>query len=436
MNAIKKRLELLLRERDFRFLMGAQFFAQAGDGIVQASIAKLIVFGGQKGFDLEGARDPEELLRVALYIFVPYTLVSPFVGVVMDRWDRRRLLFVANGFRAVAVALIALIGTGSVADFWLYAVFLLTLASTRVVLATKAAALPASLGVTKEDSARLVEGNGISQLGGAMFQLGGAGSAFVAAELVDADPIAFVGALVYVLAAASSLVVRRAGEPRAKETFLHEVAMVLIRIWHGLREVGRTPQAAASISTYFWLRWLWSFTIVGIGFAARELLGDDDLAVVALTGGAGAVGAVLGFALAERLTRRVRTTGYLVLGASSVAGAGTAALGALEIEASLAALTFFLGFGFFLGKISLDTLVQEALGDDFRGRAFSLYDIAYNLAWVLAAAALVLTYEPSRRGGLVAAGGIVFLLGLSLIGVWFRRAGLLTERVKASAEVA
>ena len=36
-------------------------------------------------------------------------------------------------------------------------------------------------------------------------------------------------------------------------------------------------------------------------------------------------------------------------------------------------------FAFFLGKISADTIVQQAMPDDFRGRAFALFDIAYNL---------------------------------------------------------
>src|SRR3989337_741379 len=125
--------------------MGAQFAAQAGDGIVQAALAKLIAFGSQKGFDLEGARSPDELLNIALYLFVPYTIISPFLGVVIDRWDRRRLLFVANGLRGVVLVLIGLVGTGNVADPVLFLAFLLTLASTRVVLATKAAAIPATL---------------------------------------------------------------------------------------------------------------------------------------------------------------------------------------------------------------------------------------------------------------------------------------------------
>jgi MFS family permease len=135
MEMIRRGLRLFASSRDFALLMAVQFGAQAGDGIVQAALAKLIVFGNQKGFDVEGARSPEELLRIVLYVFVPYTILSPFLGVVIDRWDRRRLLFLANGIRAVVVVLVALTGTDRVPDTALFLAFLLTLASTRVVLA-------------------------------------------------------------------------------------------------------------------------------------------------------------------------------------------------------------------------------------------------------------------------------------------------------------
>ena len=95
-------------------------------------------------------------------------------------------------------------------------------------------------------------------------------------------------------------------------------------------------------------------------------------------------------------------------------------------------LTFFLGLGFFLGKISLDTLVQQALGDDFRGRAFSLYDIAYNLAWVLAATIMQLWWSESLQGGLIASVGVAFLIGLAALALWYRRAGLLRVTTPAA----
>jgi Major Facilitator Superfamily len=417
---IKSGLQLLFKKRDFGLLMGAQFAAQAGDGIVQAALAKLIAFGGQEGFDIEGARSPDEILTIALYIFVPYTILSPFLGVVIDRWERRKLLFLANGVRAVAVALIGIAGPANLPDAAVFGIFLLTLSSTRLVLATKGAALPVTLG-----GAGLVEANAVSQLGGALFQLGGAGAALIAADILDVQPIVLAGALVYGVGAMFSLAIKRAGEVQARTSLGHEIARVVSSIVAGIKEVARTPRAGAAITTYFWLRLLWSFTLVGIGFIARELIGDDDLQIAILLGGAGAIGAVLGFVSAAQLVTRVGSTARLVLTSAAVGGASVLLLGALEMKAALAALTFGLGFGFFLAKISLDTMVQESLGDDFRGRAFSLYDIAYNLAWVLAASVLKVFWSDELQGLLIAGMGAVFLIGLALLGVWYRRAGLL-----------
>ena len=431
MDMICKGLALVKERPRFRNLLVAQLAAQAGDGLVQAALATVIVFGGQKGFDLEGARDPDEILRIALFIFVPYTVVSPFLGVVIDRWQRHRLLFVANGLRAVVVAGIALWGFTAggfddVPDVPLFGAFLLTLSSTRAVLATKSAALPGTLG-----DRSLVEGNAVSQLLGAIFQLGGAGVALLGKGIVGPEPIVMAGAIVYAVGAIFGARVR-AERQRSRTSWSSEVARVLKNIAAGVREVSRNPRAGAAITTYFWLRCLWSFTLVGIGFVARELLADDDIVVAALTGGAGAVGAALGFLTADRLHARVRETARLVVMASLIAGAAVTVLGGLDLSVSLAALTFFLGFGFFLAKISLDTMVQEALGDDFRGRAFSLYDIAYNLAWVLAAGIMKVTWPDDNEGGLlIAAGGAIFLVGVLALAAWFRGAGLLARPPQA-----
>jgi hypothetical protein len=403
--------------------MATQCLAQAGDGVVQAALAKLIVFGGQRGFDLEGARSPDELLRIALYVFVPYTILSPFLGVVIDRWDRRKLLFIANGLRAVVIAVVGLLGTQAVGDVALFLAFLLTLSSTRLILATKAAALPTVL-----DDEYLVEGNAVSQLGGALFQLVGAGAALVAAGAIPTGPIVVTGALIYASGAISALGLEHTGaaRPASPVPLADEVRRVIGQIAAGLKEVARVPRAAASISTYFWLRLLWSFSIAGIGLISRELLVNAKAQVV-VTAGAGAAGGVLGFLLANRMRARVRSTAHLVLTGAAIAGSAVAVLGAINETVTLALLAFFLGLGFFVAKISLDTMVQEALGDGFRGRAFSLYDIAYNLAWVLAAAILKVLWSRDVQGALIAAMGIVFLLGMAGIAVWYRRTGLLVH---------
>lgn len=425
MDMIKRGLVLLREKADFRNLLCAQFAAQMGDGLVQAALAAVIAFGGQKGFDLEGARNPDEILRIALYIFVPYTVVSPFLGVVIDRWDRRQLLFVANGLRAVVIAGVAALAVvqGSfddVPDVVLFLSLLLTLSATRVVLATKSAALPETLG---EKS--LVEGNALSQFGGAILQTGAVGAAFVGKEVVGAEAVVLAGAIVYGVGALFARAMRSYDPDKQKTPFAEEARRVLRTIAAGIREVSGNPKAGASIATYFWLRFLWSFTLVGIGLIARELLADDDLKITILIGGAGAAGAALGFVLSASLNDRVSATARLVISASSVSGLAVTILGALDISVALAGLTFFLGFGFFVAKISLDTMVQEALGNDFRGRAFSLYDIAYNIAWVLAAGLMKVFWPDDNEGGILIAGmGLVFLVGIVLLSTWFRRAGL------------
>jgi hypothetical protein len=421
MDMIKRGLELLFRRRDFGRLMGVQFASQMGDGLVQGALAAVIAFGGQKGFDLESARSPDEILRIALYIFIPYTILSPFLGVVIDRWDRRKLMVFVNALRFAVLLSVGLAGVDAIGDVPLFLAFLLTLTGTRIVLATKAAATPETL-----DGDRLVEGNAVSQLGGALFQLAGAAFAVVGKAVIEPELIVILGALVYGIATLFAWTLRRVGEARPATTFAREVARVVGNIVAGLREVAATPKAGASITTYFWLRFLWSFSIAAAGLIARALLGNDELTLAALIGGAGAVGAVLGFVTANVLLARMRTTAHLVLAAAGVGGLGVAVFGAFERGATLAALTFCLGFGFFLAKISLDTMVQEALGDDFRGRAFSLYDIAYNVAWVLAAGILKLSGTGGVEGVLLAAIGVVFLVGMAALGAWYRRAGLLT----------
>lgn len=416
---LKRGLTLLFSKRDFGLLMAVQFAAQAGDGLVQGAIGKFIVFGGTAGFDPDAAPSVDVLLTMALVLFVPYTFISPFLGVVIDRWDRRRLLSVANGLRAVVVLALALVGIESAPNGALLAVLLLTLASTRVVLAAKAAALPATLG-----GSSLQEGNALSQLGGALFQIAGAGIAVVGSALFPAEPIAIAGAVVYGVGALFALRIKHADEGREPSTLGREVARVVRNIFDGFKEVARTPRAGAAISTYFWLRFLWTASIIGIGFVAKDLIVGAERERLLFTAGGGAIGVALGYLSANVMRKRARGIGRLVLMASSVAGLATAILGGLQIKAAIVLLTFFLGFGFFLAKISLDTLVQEALGDDFRGRAFSLYDIAYNVAWVLAAGVLKLWWD-QMGSSLIAILGLVFLAGLALISVWFKRAGLL-----------
>jgi sugar phosphate permease len=91
--------------------------------------------------------------------------------------------------------------------------------------------------------------------------------------------------------------------------------------------------------------------------------------------------------------------------------------------AGFAALLFVGFFSFFLGKISADTIVQQAMPDDFRGRAFALFDIAYNLGFIVPALILSFVWvenDPSQVRTILVVSGAVFLVLTALVWRWSR----------------
>jgi len=102
---IRKSLSLF-SNRSFAYLMSAVFLAVLGDGIVQGALAKTIAFGGHKGFDITNAHSARDILGLVLLTYLPYTFISPFMGVLIDRFDLRKLLVLANAARAAVVAVV------------------------------------------------------------------------------------------------------------------------------------------------------------------------------------------------------------------------------------------------------------------------------------------------------------------------------------------
>jgi sugar phosphate permease len=91
--------------------------------------------------------------------------------------------------------------------------------------------------------------------------------------------------------------------------------------------------------------------------------------------------------------------------------------------AGFTALLFVGFFSFFLGKISADTIVQQAMPDDFRGRAFALFDIAYNLGFIVPALILSFVWvenDPAQVRTILVVSGAVFLVLTALVWRWAR----------------
>jgi len=114
----------------------------------------------------------------------------------------------------------------------------------------------------------------------------------------------------------------------------------------------------------------------------------------------------------------------LLLGSMTLLGAGTIVFGFSVTLAGFAALLFFGFFSFFTAKISADTIMQQAMPDDFRGRAFALFDIAYNLGFIVPALILSAVWvenDPAQVRTILVVSGVVFLVLTALVWRWAHR---------------
>src|SRR5437879_9514670 len=71
---------------DFWRLLQLRMASQFGDGLFQAGMAGALLFNPDR------AADPMAIARAFAVLFLPYSLLGPFAGALMDRWDRRLVL--------------------------------------------------------------------------------------------------------------------------------------------------------------------------------------------------------------------------------------------------------------------------------------------------------------------------------------------------------
>jgi MFS family permease len=430
MGGFFNRMFAVFSNRDFSVLMGVQFLAQAGQGVVQGAIAKSLAFGGEKGFDVQNLPSARYLLVVVLLLYGPYTLISPFIGVFIDRFPRRRVVWWADVITAVLVVAVAVgvllpLGKGTTEGKWfdtgaLILGLLAVQACVRVALAVKSAAIPDVL-----SGKDLLQGNGLSQAGGALFQIvgivvGGALAGFVHPWL----PVV-VGAAVLVVAAVVAMQLHHAEVRPHAATFAKEASQVLKNIVAGVREVVGRPAAALGLSSFQMLRYqFWGFGLFVFGLYAKNLVssGDSDTISLVLSGIGGLLGGALGLVVAQTYKDRIAPV-RLLIGSMTLLGIGTLVGGAFISVAGFALMLFIGFFSFFVGKISADTIMQQTMPDDFRGRAFALFDIAYNLGYIVPALILFVVWDDSVAATrtILLVSGVVFLVLTSLVAGWSRR---------------
>jgi MFS family permease len=377
----------ILGRRDFDRLFCTRLASQCADGIFQASLAGAVLFNPER------AAHPTQVAAGLAVLLLPYSLVGPFAGVLLDRWSRQRILLLGNLIRCVLVVIVAVEIGGGVSGVPLYTTALVTISVNRFFLSGLSAALPHVI-----DRANLVTANALSTtVGTGATTLGGAAALLVRLAVGSGNhgyaTIALSAAVGYGLSAlaAHGFARDRLGPDETERAGRESARDVLAGLVAGARHVHARRPAFYALVTMTVHRFCYGMTTIAGILLYRNYFHDDGIFRAGLAGlsqliGLGAVGALLAAVITPAATRRVGKpvwiTGLLVL-----AGVVELALGAPYTKPALLACALLLGIAAQGVKISVDTTVQESIDDDFRGRVFSVYDTLFNVMYVLAAVA-------------------------------------------------
>lgn len=391
----------------FRRLIAAQAFSQAADGLYQIALATTLVFG------VETARTPAQVTKLLAVTTIPFALVGPFTGPFIDRFSRRSVLVGAKV--AMTMLTLAMVPAGAGPESFLLSLIVVNVSINRFFHATKNAVLP-----TLVPPERYLVANAVSTTTGMVFALGGA---VIAGPLVDATSrtVGLVaGAVCMAISGAlAATLPLPAGEKRGLAGIASELRENLRDVRDGLRILRSSAQASYGVVSVWAIRALLGFVVLAslVLLRARfDIRASGFSAIWAALGVGGFVGALLVHPVARRVGYRgVAPVAMVVAAVAAAVGGPIASLFAL-----LPAI-FVGGACMSATKISSDTLVQRGIPDRYRGRVFTVYELGYNGAFVVAG--LIPT---ALRGALGDLGVILLTAGLAVItagalALWRRR---------------
>ena len=409
-----------LRSRDFRLLLACRLISQLADGVFQAYLIDRVVF-----LSVESGTAVAVAKAFALLV-IPFSLVGPATGVVIDRWSRRRILAVTPLVRAAA-ALGLLLAAGGSAQWPLYLLALVVVSLNRFYLATAGAVMPSL--VPDED---LLVGNSLSAAAGTVLTFVGLVAGTQLADTLGTRGLLAITLVCWPVSTLFAVRIRaRLQASRPERRLSSELRRVTGELVRGARRLAATPPALASITSVSFDQFLIGLiTVLSVVVFKNEF--RQGVASYGRIVGAGGVGVLVGSITVGwfegRLAKpQIMSLAFALVGAICLAGSVHIA------GPSIILISFTLGLTYPWRKVPADTIVQESIPDRYRGRVFALYDMTFSLPRVIAAALAILLIPHLSSGLYVAVVGAAYLLWAPLPPRWIRRPRWVDLRFYAGA---
>ena len=406
----REQIRRLFSASGFRRFFVTRMISQLGDGVFQLSAGAVLLF------DHPGKNPALALLGVFAVALVPYSALGPFVGVFIDRWERRTILTWVPVGRALCAATIPAAVLLGKRGWAFYLVVLIVLSSNRFFLATMSAVLPQL--VPEQD---LLVANTVATTGGSIANVVGeaigavisfvTGGTFASAV----SSVAFAGSAI----TARTIPVHRGFTPDRAQLW-REIKDVVSEMVEGARIVARNRRVVFALTAITMIQFLVGAMSGVLVFYFIHVLhlkvGSSAFVLGVLAAGIG-----FGVLLVPFVGRRMRHDRLIPL-AFVVGGLGNLVSAPHFSRINALVGTVLVGISYALAKIPVDTIVQEEMADMVRGRAFSLYDMLFNLARVVGIGVVGIAYEMHADSGmLVWAIAAVFFVAALTFGGWERR---------------
>lgn len=364
----------------YRKLLAIRLTGQAGDGMLQSALATFVLFSPER------QASAAAIAAAFAILALPYSLIGPFTGVLLDRWRRQRVLLWGNLTRAASMIPVIWFTAQGNSGFGLGVSVLAAIGINRFVLAGLSAAVPLTV---PEPS--LTTANAIAPTAGTM---AAAVAAFLGVGLRQALGGGDAGSVVVLCLTAGVFVIAGLLSTRVHAhefgPLPGEHAQTARQVVSGLRDGAtqlwhRHPARNAIAMVSAQRIAIGAGTIIAVLLLRLHLNPPDQsetaLNELALMLAAAAAGALVGAISTPALTRRlgpIRWTSatYVLAGVAAWWGVASASIPGLIVSG------LFIGFAGQVAKVCGDTLVQEYIDEGNRGRVFALYDVAVNLALV------------------------------------------------------
>ncbi|MBF6437793.1 hypothetical protein [Nocardia cyriacigeorgica] len=411
-----------------------RFTGQFGDGMFQAALSGAILFNPER------ETDPLAIAAGFAVLLLPYSFIGPYAGALLDRWDRRTVLLVANVLRAVLIGVVSLGLLGGIGETPLLLLALAVVGISRFVMAGVSAALPRVLAqrwLVPTNSVLATVASGCAGVGAAasvaVIGLIGAGDTGSAVAVAASATGSVAGALL-----AAGFAARALGPEAGSAARTGTVRAVATGLRTGARAVWESVQVTTAMIGIGTHRIVFGMNTLIMVLVLRQAPSDGSgvdsgligfgVAIAATASGM-LVAAVVAPVLIPRLGRPRTVLAGLVTATAvqlllvtpiAVADTGDAAHRAHQL---LLAGAFLFGLAGQTIKLTGDAAMQIDVDDTRRGQVFALQDTVFNVAFVLAIALTALVVPTDGRSlPVVAAGAAIYCGGVAAIALNSRRA--------------